>query len=57
MKYFLSIPPNILIELGFLDYVAYRKKKGKTKLFELTYGEDNGYGEDVGGIAGKSTGT
>lgn len=24
--------PNILIELGFLDYVAYRKKKGKTKL-------------------------
>ena len=32
--------PNILIELGFLDYVAYRKKKGKTKLFELTYGED-----------------
>lgn len=40
--------PNILIELGFLDYVAYRKKKGKTKLFELTYGEDNGYGEDVG---------
>ena len=25
--------PNILIELGFLDYVAYRKKKGKTSSF------------------------
>lgn len=39
--------PDILINLGFLDYVNYRAKKNKVKLFELTYTKDKGYGNQL----------
>lgn len=39
--------PNIILQLRFLDYVAKRKKLGKHKLFDLTYNEGNGYGDDI----------
>lgn len=39
--------PNIILQLGFLEYVAKRKLLKRNKLFDLIPNKSNGYGDDV----------